>query len=285
MTYSSKSNGFRSASALPLLLPLLALTACGSSETKTDGSVKRDVAASEVGTRDGGSLDSGGGTDATADAATPSDSPMADGAADAPADVSRDAPPADRPADLLLVDGPAPDTRVADSATPDAPNADAAAPDSAGPDGESGDVHFNPDVGDEDIAREAEDLDSTGHGGPMPDTAEDPRASAGVFVFFPATKVGDSVDFVLPEVAAGTYQLVIEWKGNSSRGIAAVRVDGTVVGSPLDQYTADEEFTTTPIGNVTLTAADHTVSLTVTGKNAASDDFTLAVDRIVLVKQ
>jgi hypothetical protein len=118
------------------------------------------------------------------------------------------------------------------------------------------------------------------------DIIDDPGASAGQFVYLLSTKVGDSIDFILPDVPAGTYQLALEWKGNANRGIMTLSVNGTQVGAALDQYTPDETFTSTTIGNVTVAAdGDLTIRLAVTGKNAASSDFALAADRFVLIKQ
>jgi hypothetical protein len=271
-----------------LCLSFLAVTACGLSSTSGDASPKKDVRGpeanpgSEAGTDTGGS----GGSDAA-----PADTmvnPTADGGADVPHDGPADAP-ADKAVDSAV------DTHVVDAATPDAPSVDAATPDAPTPDvatpdvstADAGpDVHFSPDVGDNDYAIEAEDASPTAPAGINDDTVDDLMASAGVFEILLATKAGDSLDFTLPEVPAGTYQFSLEWKGNADRGIATVTVNNTVLGTPLDQYTVDDTYNKTVLGTVTVTAAaDVPVHVQVTGKNAAASEFFIAADRFVLIKQ
>jgi multiple sugar transport system substrate-binding protein len=176
-----------------------------------------------------------------------------------------------------------------DGGAVDAAEPDAAAPD-GGVDGGVADVGVPDaasygDVGADDVALEAEALKATGQGA-MVMAVADPLTSGGQWVHLLSTKVGDSVDFAVSGVPAGSYQLVIDWKGNDNRGIAAVSVDGTQVGSDLDQYAPDQSYSSTALGVVTFaTAGDHTVSLKVTGKNAASKGSSLGADRFVFAKQ
>jgi len=78
----------------------------------------------------------------------------------------------------------------------------------------------------------------------------------------------------------------MEWKGNSDRGILQLSVDGADLGGKLDQYSSKQTYPTTTFGNVTFKASgNHTVRLTVTGKNKSSSGELLSADRFTLVGQ
>ncbi|HTQ29867.1 MAG TPA: carbohydrate-binding domain-containing protein, partial [Opitutaceae bacterium] len=98
--------------------------------------------------------------------------------------------------------------------------------------------------------------------------------------------VGDHIDFTVPNVPAGTYQLKMEWKGNNTRGILQLSVDGANLGPTLDQYASGQTYPTTTFGNVTFASAgNHDVRLTVTGKNSKSSSYQLSADKFTLVGQ
>jgi hypothetical protein len=110
----------------------------------------------------------------------------------------------------------------------------------------------------------------------------DDRASGGQWVALAAENAGSWMSFTTPSVPAGDYQLAIQWKGNTTRGIAAVRVDDDELGQPLDQYSADQSYPTTSIGRVRFSAAGtHQIRLQVVGQNAASSAFILSADRFI----
>jgi len=78
----------------------------------------------------------------------------------------------------------------------------------------------------------------------------------------------------------------MEWKGNNNRGILQLAVDGTNLGPTLDQYASGQSYPTTTFGNVTFSAAgNHTVRLTVTGKNSKSSGEILSADKFTFVGQ
>lgn len=116
----------------------------------------------------------------------------------------------------------------------------------------------------------------------------DAAASGGYRVVLSGTGIaaGDYIQFTTPSVPAGVYNLQFSYHKASSRGIAQVSVDGTNVGSTVDQYASPSSYQTTTIGLVTFgTAGTHTIKLAVTGKNASSTDFTLSADCFKLEPQ
>ncbi|HTQ30493.1 MAG TPA: chitobiase/beta-hexosaminidase C-terminal domain-containing protein [Opitutaceae bacterium] len=132
---------------------------------------------------------------------------------------------------------------------------------------------------------EAESLSYTGSGATT-SVQTDANSSGGKWVELAGNSVGDSITFTVPNVAAGTYQLKMEWKGNNSRGILQLAVDGANVGSTLDQYASGQTYPTTTFGNVTFsTTGSHAVRLTVTGKNSKSSSYQLSADKFTFVGQ
>ncbi|HZP59567.1 MAG TPA: FN3 associated domain-containing protein, partial [Opitutaceae bacterium] len=132
---------------------------------------------------------------------------------------------------------------------------------------------------------EAESLSYTGSGATT-SVQTDTNSSGGKWVELAGNSVGDHIDFTVPNVPAGTYQLKMEWKGNNNRGILQLSVDGANLGSTLDQYSSGQTYPTTTFGNVTFSAAgNHDVRLTVTGKNSASSGEALSADKFTFVGQ
>ena len=84
---------------------------------------------------------------------------------------------------------------------------------------------------------------------------------------------------------AGTYDVRFSTKKHNQRGIGQLSIDGVNVGSPMDQYSAADVWYETDLGNVTLTAGSHVIKLAVTGENAASTGYYLAIDTIKLLPQ
>ena len=132
---------------------------------------------------------------------------------------------------------------------------------------------------------EAENLSYTGSGATT-SVQTDTNSSGGKWVELAGNSVGDHIDFTVPGIPAGTYQVQMKWKGNNTRGILQLSVDGANLGSTLDQYASGQTYPTTTFGNVTFSAAgSHTVTLTVTGKNSASSGEILSADKFTLVGQ
>jgi hypothetical protein len=139
-----------------------------------------------------------------------------------------------------------------------------------------------PGPGAGDIVFEAESAPLE-HSGTGTTVEADPRASGGQRVALAAENAGSWMRFTTPSIPAGEYQLELLWKGNATRGVAAVRVDDQDVGEPLDQYAPDQIYPTTTIGRVRFPAVGtHQIRLQVVGQNAASSAFILSADRFIL---
>jgi hypothetical protein len=130
---------------------------------------------------------------------------------------------------------------------------------------------------------EAESLARTSAGATTT-VQNDANTSGGHWISLDANSVGDSVDFTLPSVPAGTYSVQMKYKTNNNRGILSLAIDGTTLSGTVDQYAATSTYPTHTFGTVTFNSAgNHTVRLTATGKNTASSNFTLSADAFDLV--
>jgi hypothetical protein len=135
------------------------------------------------------------------------------------------------------------------------------------------------------VSFEAESLTYTPSGATA-SVQNDTNSSGGHWIELAGNSVGDSISYAIPSVTAGTYQVQMEWKGNNSRGIVQLSVDGTNVGPTLDQYASGQTYPTTTFGTVTFSSAGtHTVKLTVTGKNASSSNYQISSDKFTFVAQ
>jgi Legume lectin domain/Chitobiase/beta-hexosaminidase C-terminal domain len=98
-----------------------------------------------------------------------------------------------------------------------------------------------------------------------------------------ATKTGDSVTYTVKVAQPGTYDLHVTTKNWNTRGIWQLSVDGTNLGSPVDEYTPNETYGNYDLGPVVITTAgNHTFKFTVTGRNASSSSFGIAFDDLRL---
>ena len=131
-------------------------------------------------------------------------------------------------------------------------------------------------------AWEAERLNRSASGAGASVTAD--NAAAGTFwVSFAADGAGDFIEFTLPNVPAGTYQLRLRYRSGPNRGTLQARLDGAVSGTS-DQFTAGNQFLVESLGTHTFAHhGSHLVRLSVTGQNAASSGFTLSADALQLV--
>jgi lysophospholipase L1-like esterase len=109
-------------------------------------------------------------------------------------------------------------------------------------------------------------------------------ASGGQYVQLSGTPAaGAWIEFTLPNIAAGTYDLKFLYKSNYNRGIVQASIDGANQGSACDEYAASPVFQVScSLGSKTLTAGNHALRFTVTGKNASSQGFMMVVDQISL---
>ncbi|WP_312029493.1 RCC1 domain-containing protein [Paenibacillus sedimenti] len=114
----------------------------------------------------------------------------------------------------------------------------------------------------------------------------DTAASGGKILSFNSNAVGDYIEFDVNITEAGTYSIATAVKFYSSRGTAQLSIDGVAQGTPIDLYKAAASYGDLSNGNVTInTPGIKKFRYTVTGKNAASPGYSLALDAIKLVKQ
>jgi hypothetical protein len=96
---------------------------------------------------------------------------------------------------------------------------------------------------------------------------------------------GESIEFTLPDVPRGTFNLVLRYKSHpSNRAVMRLSVDGTRLGPDLNQL-ASATFRTKDFGVLRFAdAGDHVVHLAVVGKtNAGTTPWNVTADVITLV--
>ncbi len=110
--------------------------------------------------------------------------------------------------------------------------------------------------------------------------------------FLDATAAGNLVTYNVHVPEARTYDVQIATKDQSNRGMFQVAVASSPTGSYTnhgavqDEYAASSTYTMHDIGTITFgTAGDKSFRFTVTGKNAASSGFGLAIDSITLIAE
>jgi hypothetical protein len=116
-------------------------------------------------------------------------------------------------------------------------------------------------------------------------TNTDANASGGKYIFFNATGAGDWIQFTLPGANAGSYDVKMGCKTYTARGTLSLSIDGVTVGSNFDEYSSGSGYPTHDFGNATLGSGNHTIRLTVTGKNSSSSAYTITSDDFILTPQ
>ncbi len=124
-------------------------------------------------------------------------------------------------------------------------------------------------------------------------TSVDSNGSGGAIAFFDSVATGNFITLVTPSVTAGTYEVRVVTKTANTRGIyqlaIAPSLGGTYTnyGTPKDQYSGSQIYGVEQvIGTVTLgTTSTKAIRFTVTGKNASSSSYGLAIDAIKLIPQ
>ena len=125
------------------------------------------------------------------------------------------------------------------------------------------------------------------------DEVTDSNNSDGQANILRANAVGDSVVYLLPNIAAGTYSVSVGMKKYGSRGqfqLSGSRADQntyTNIGAVIDEYgNSSGDYVEITVGNWTPgTTNDKLFKFSVTGKNASSDQYWISVDYIHLTKQ
>ncbi|WP_090116309.1 carbohydrate-binding protein [Cohnella sp. OV330] len=133
------------------------------------------------------------------------------------------------------------------------------------------------------IANEAESLPVAMSSGGTQENGTDSAASGGALNYANAGGVGGWVQYTVNVPSAGTYNVKVQVKKHPDRGTAQLYIDGTAQGAPIDEYAATQGYVEVNLGNIAFTSAgDKAFKFQVTGKNAASGQYTLATDTIRL---
>jgi|GEM_PF-423155 len=131
---------------------------------------------------------------------------------------------------------------------------------------------------------EAEDLVRSAVGAGM-SLQSDSQNSGGIWVALEAAAAGPYIEYILPNIPAGTYLLKMGYKGHPNRGILQAAVNGGLIGEPLDQYFFPSSYPEHTFGNVTFTSGgDQIIRLTVIGKNPSAGTYTLSSDTFKLIR-
>lgn len=116
-------------------------------------------------------------------------------------------------------------------------------------------------------------------------TPSDANASGGVFfVYLSNAPTGDFVSFTVNVPVTATYAVNVRYHKNAFRGIVQLNIDGNAQGSATDCYvpTANKGFVNVLLGNVSLTAGNHTFQFQVNDHNTNSSDYQIGLDTITL---
>src|SRR5215216_1916260 len=94
-------------------------------------------------------------------------------------------------------------------------------------------------------------------------------ASGGKYVELNAGAAqGAWVELTLPDVPAGSYDLKFLFKSNTNRGIVQASVDGVNQGATCNEYSGSPAYRVAcNLGSKTLSAGNHRVRFTVSGKS------------------
>ncbi len=139
---------------------------------------------------------------------------------------------------------------------------------------------------------EVESLTVPSYSGPDYRVVTDSNMSDGGGVILDSNAVGNYINFLAPDVSARKYDVRIGVKKINTRGIVQLAIgqagnnSPTNLGAPIDLYSASAEYDELDLGTWTpATNTDKWFWLTVTGKNANSTGYTVAVDYILLLPQ
>lgn len=130
---------------------------------------------------------------------------------------------------------------------------------------------------------EAENLART-QGGATTQIDTETGFSNGQAVKLNGDGVGDYVEFTVPNLAAGTYNIKLTYKTFNSRGIVQLSIDGTNLGVPLNQYAVNPAYgAEASFGVFTFgTTGNKLFRFTVTGKSSGSSSYTASFDKITV---
>jgi len=114
----------------------------------------------------------------------------------------------------------------------------------------------------------------------------DALSSNGKWEALLATGAGAYIDYTIPTMTAGSYQLKMLYKSHPNRGIISMTVDGVMVTNAMDQYAAVPGYPEPGLGIVTFASnSTHIIRQTVLGKNASAGAYTASADRFTFSGQ
>lgn len=99
-------------------------------------------------------------------------------------------------------------------------------------------------------------------------------------VFFRASAPDDAVTFTFPVEKAGSYQLNLTLPKSPAYGNYQMYLDGTAIGSVYQGYAADVLMSSHPLGSVTLTQGNHTLTMKCVGKENSSTGYLISLASI-----
>lgn len=107
--------------------------------------------------------------------------------------------------------------------------------------------------------------------------------SGGAQLWFRAVSASDTATLSFAVPTAGTYSLSAVLTQAIDYGIVQLSIDGSPLGPPLDGFN-DGVRVADPasLGSLELSAGSHSLTLTLTGRNAAATGFLVGLDRLLL---
>lgn len=129
---------------------------------------------------------------------------------------------------------------------------------------------------------EAEDADAAGSA-PV-SVAEDPNAHGGQRVDLAAGGAGDHLEVTLDVPDAGAYDVHLRMPTQPDRGTVQVSIDGVDLGDVVDAATERRGYPEITIPDVSLSAGQHVVRLTVVGQGPLSTGFGVGLDYVSLTR-
>ena len=114
----------------------------------------------------------------------------------------------------------------------------------------------------------------------------DANTSGGQGVIMEGNAVGDSLTFTVNVPEARTYDIRVRIKRLNNRGIWQFASDNVNLGPTVDGFAASASYPEIDLGSMAFTTAGNkSFRFRVTGKNASSSSFWIAVDYIRLIPQ
>jgi predicted alpha-1,2-mannosidase len=114
--------------------------------------------------------------------------------------------------------------------------------------------------------------------------AVDTGYSGGQGTILEGNAVGDFVAYTVNVPANGTYAVSVRLKRLNNRAIWQFSSDGVNHGPTVDGFSTSAAFPEVNLGNLALTAGSRSFRFTVTGRNASSTSFWIALDQIRLTR-